>query len=243
MDGKDAESVFRDVRAEYQMFMGSGSIQAKEFAFTSKAGDLFMKWSGLASTEMLDPESLSIIKKYENSWLSLTEEDMMASLSGASEDEIMTNKLSQAMTKMTLSDIESYLTEYPIWKETKDLGTTGELHSYEVTLHKENMIAMAKAFVKKSTQKDMTPDALSSLEQSLAKIDVKGRISYDPKNPKVAEFDGLVVSREGTGTTVAVKSSESEKGFSLSVKAPSNTLVMNYTKEASMNTLLFSLTE
>ena len=124
-----------------------------------------MKWSNLTSTEMLDPESLKVIKKYENSWLSLTQEDIMATLSGASEDEIMTNKLSQAVTKMKLSDIESYLSKYPIWKETKDLGLAGELHSYEVAMNKENMLAMAKAFVKKSTGKDMTPDALSSLEK------------------------------------------------------------------------------
>lgn len=91
----------------------------------------------------------------------------MGSLSGASEEDIMADKLSRAMTKMTLSDIEGYLTKYPLWKEKKDLGMSGSLHNYEVEFARDNVIAFIEDFSREATGKDIDPEAKKELQSSL----------------------------------------------------------------------------
>lgn len=90
----------------------------------------------------MDEAIVTVIEKYKNTWLSLKKDEMSDTLSGASEEDILAYKLSQKLSSLTLSDIERYLVKYPLWKEQKDLGMNGSLHNYEVTLAKENIIAM-----------------------------------------------------------------------------------------------------
>lgn len=87
----------------------------------------------------------------------------------------------------------------------------GSLHVYEVTLHKDNLIALMKDFTKKATGKDMPAADVKSMQDDLAKIEAKGKMSLDPKNPKIAKWDGTVSELSGSGMTVRVVAEETEK--------------------------------
>lgn len=139
----------------------------------SKAGDIFFRYINLESPEMIDSEMMKIFAKYNNNWLAMTKADILDSLSGSSEDDVLSYKISQALTELTLSDVEKYLTTYPIWKETKDLGMSGTLHQFEVELAKENLIAIAQDFSKKATGKELSPDSLKNITDNLSTTNVK----------------------------------------------------------------------
>lgn len=100
-----------------------------------------------------------IFAKYNKKWISITAEDTFASLTGATEQERMQFQVSQMLSQLTLGEIESYLVQYPIWKETKDLGMSGALHQYSVELHRENIIALIEDFTKKATGQSLSEDA------------------------------------------------------------------------------------
>jgi hypothetical protein len=136
---------------QYEMLLASGSIHADELSMTTRGSDSYIRYSGLSSVGMYDEKVRDILSKYEKSWLAITEIDMLSTFSGSSESERLAFQMSQALSRMKLDDIESYLSDYPIWKETKSLGTIDGLATYEVALAKESIIAMADAFAEKST--------------------------------------------------------------------------------------------
>ena len=101
----------------------------------------------------------------------------------------MAEKISQAMTKMTLSDVEGYLLKYPLWKEKKNLGMSGGLQSYEVELARENVLAFIEDFSRKAMGKDIAPEAKKELQTSLEAIRIEGVLSFSPENAEFVEFD------------------------------------------------------
>lgn len=143
---------------------------AKKIAMISTGGDVFLRYEGLKDAGLMDASAGEILKKYQDTWLALSQDDIENSLSGSSEEEITSYKLSQALTQMTLDDIEKYLTKYPLLKEQKDLGMSGGLHLYEVVLAQENIISMINEFTKEATGKDMSADDKKSLSDSLVDI-------------------------------------------------------------------------
>jgi DNA primase large subunit len=147
---------------------------AKKIAMIASGGDVFLRYEGLESVGLIDEAVGQVFEKYKDTWLALKQADIENSLSGSSEEDIMSYKLSQAITRMTLTDVEKYLTKYPVLKEQKDLGMSGSLHMYEVTLAKENMLSMMEEFMREATKKDMTATDRKSLEDSLAEINILG---------------------------------------------------------------------
>lgn len=165
-----------------------------------------MNYADLNAANLMTPEMVLVMKKYEKKWLAMTQTEMMGE-DGNTGDA----KIAQALSSLTLTEIEDYLTRYPIFQETKDLGMVGDLHSYEVTLAKENIVALMKEFTKKATGKDMVEADIESIQDDLAKVDVKGVMTFDPKNPKVTKWDGTVTDLSASGMVVRVKSDENEK--------------------------------
>lgn len=47
------------------------------------------------------------------------------------------------------------------------------MHAYEVTLHKENIVALVKAFTKKATGKDMEQAEIASLEKDMSDVEAR----------------------------------------------------------------------
>ncbi len=231
-DGWDSENSLTNLVADYTMFMGSGKLTAKQIDIITKWGDFFMNYTDLDVLSLMTPEMATVVKKYEKKWLSMTQSEMMGE-EGAIEE----NQIAQKLSSLSLGDIEDYLVRYPLWKETQDLGMEGSLHSYEVTLHKENLIALMKDFTKKATGKDMPEADVKSMQDDLAKIEAKGKMSLDPKNPKIAKWNGTVSELSGSGMTVRVVAEESEKWISLDISGDVGSMNLVYEKGTDMNSM------
>jgi hypothetical protein len=150
---QDSRVTFTKPSIRYETLLASGSLEAKEASFISRGGDMYVKYDALDGVEMIDNAMKEVLSKYNNIWLALTEENLIDTLSGSSEEDIIAYQLSQALGKLKLDDIEYYLTKYPIWKETKSLGTKDGMTSFEVELATENIIALVNEFSEKSTTK------------------------------------------------------------------------------------------
>jgi hypothetical protein len=138
-----------------------------------------------------------VITKYKDTWLSVTQKDMEDSLSGSTEEDILSYKVSQALTHMSLSDIEYYLKKYPLFTENKDLGMRGDLHVYEVMLSPENIEALVSEFTQKATGKDMSSDARTKLRDSLKETSLSGTLSFDPRDTDRMSFNGNIAIGSG----------------------------------------------
>jgi hypothetical protein len=205
--GQGLDMIFSNLSARYETFLASGSLIAKEIAMITSGGDAYFRYDGLVESGLMDEGVRAIFEKYKNTWLALSQSDMDASLSGSIEQEIIASKLSQAISRMSLADIEKYLTKYPILKEQKDLGMSGSLHSYEVILANENIMNMFSAFIAEATEKDMSPEDKKGLEKSLKDISLSGIISFDASDAKRMIFDGKVRSGESEDMIVRVDES------------------------------------
>jgi hypothetical protein len=201
---------------------------AKKISMIAMGGDVFLRYEGLVDAGLIDASVGEILKKYQNTWLALSQNDITKSLSGSSEDEIVSYKVSQALTRMTLSDIEVYLTKYPLLKEQKDLGMSGALHMYEISLAKENILALVDAFTKKATDKNMSTQARKDLEENLANINISGIMGLDPKDDAHMSFDGTIVSGSGDAVSIRMMGSKEKSLFSLG--ASGNTMNLSNIK-------------
>jgi hypothetical protein len=187
--GQDSEIVFRAPRLEYETLLASGSLIADELAITTLGKDVYMKYQGLSGRDLIEEAMSGIVRTYDNNWLALTEADLLASLSGSSEDEKLTYQMSQAFGRMTFDDIEGYLSKYPIWQETESLGEVDGLSISKVKLSHDSIMQIAEDFAKKSTGKNLTETARNSLEESLSGKTISGTIGYDPHDPSRARYD------------------------------------------------------
>ena len=219
---QDVEINFMNPKASYATFLASGSLVAKEIAMITSGGDAFFRYEDLKEIWLMDEAIVTVIEKYKNTWLSLKKDEMSDTLSGASEEDILAYKLSQKLSSLTLSDIERYLVKYPLWKEQKDLGMNGSLHNYEVTLAKENIIAMMWEFTREATGKDMSQEAKKDLETSLADLSVVGTLGLDSADKKRMVFDGTLVS--GSGTPMRLMLDESKDSTLISFSSSGNAL-------------------
>jgi hypothetical protein len=94
----------------------------KELAMITNAGDVFFRYNELQNKGLIDASANPVLEKYKNTWLALTQAELESTLTGATEDEVLSYKISQSIASMTLSDVENYLKKYPLWKEKANLG-------------------------------------------------------------------------------------------------------------------------
>jgi hypothetical protein len=204
------------------MLLSSGSLFATEFGIISHAGDTFFRYSGVGGYGMIDALISETLAKYDGSWLSVTEKDMLDSLSGST-DEQFSYKLSQALSRLSLDDIENYLIEYPIWKETRALGSTDGLMGFEVELAKDHLITWLVHFIEQSTGTPPTKDQKEALLSLIEKITLVGTISYDPTDARHAKFDLTMQNSDGETTFFTI--TQSEKLWQVSTTSSGNTLL------------------
>lgn len=239
VQGHDASVVFTKPHAGYEMILGTGSFEADEVALLSKAGDTFFRLSGLKPTELIDTEVQKVLQKYDKVWLSLSAKDIESSFSGASQNDLMSYQISRAISTMTLADLESYMTQYPIWKNTKDLGVSGDIHSYAVEVNQENILAMTDAFVKKATGKPLDESTRKDITNSLTQIHVDGTMSFDVAHKDVATFSGTITASGSTGTLATFLIKETKDALSFSSDAGGKTVVLDLAKSPEKNTISF----
>lgn len=204
VDGKNVEFTARNLLLSYEALIGSGSISLDTFGITSHEGDAFFLMKDLKQSNMLSDAMLGVIQKYNNTWLALTKEDMKNSFSGATESDALSYKISESLSSLTLEEIEGYLVKYPVLQETKDLGMSGAIQSYEVTINTPNVVSLVDAFTLRLTGSGMSDNEKKSLSENLASVQGTGTVSYDPKNPKYFDMQLAVVAQQGESTRIAM---------------------------------------
>ena len=140
VDGRNSESFFRNIRVLFTSLVSSGSLSADEIGLISQGADSFVSYKNIVDIGLIPDEMKSILKKYENTWLNITQK----SLSEMSPDELIGYNITKNLLTKSLSDIEKYATDFPIWKSTADLGMSGSLHVWAVELDRSNIVAMTK---------------------------------------------------------------------------------------------------
>jgi hypothetical protein len=239
VSGQDVEFNFTNPKAYFETLMASGNIDAKSLSLIAKWGDAFFRYADMSSAGMFEDTITSVLAKYNNTWLALTEADIESTLSWTSEEDILSYKISEALTKMNLTDVEWYLKKYPLWKETKDLGMVGEFHAYEVELSRENILAMMDEFTKKATGKDMTPEAKTELQSSLNEVSLSGTLSLHPKNATIMKFVGKVATTSDESLNLNIE--ESEDATKIAITVAEDALVLNFSKTSDGNAMTLSI--
>jgi hypothetical protein len=84
----------------------------------SHGSDSFVSYKNIVDIGLIPEEMKPIFKKYENTWLNIAQK----SLSEMSPDELFGYNITKNLLTKSLSDIEKYATDFPIWKNTADLG-------------------------------------------------------------------------------------------------------------------------
>jgi hypothetical protein len=234
---QDADMAFNNPSVSYETFLASGSLMAKQIGLITHGGDAYFRYEDLKSIG-LDDTVGSIFEKYKNTWLSLKKTDIENSLSGSSEEDIMSYHLSEAITRLTLSDIEKYLTDFPIWKEKKDLGMSGSLHMFEVEIARENIVAMVDAFTKEATGKWLSNNVKEELQKSLWETQFWWTLGLDPNDEKRVSFDGTLQS--GSGEELRIMFDGTQEHTLLSLGSSGNALNFSSTTIADGNEFVFT---
>lgn len=118
IDGRNSESFFRNIRVLFTSLVSSGSLSVDEIGLISQGADSLVSYKNIVDVGLIPEKMKSIFKKYENTWLNMTQK----SLSEMSPDELIGYNVTKNLLTKSLSDIEKYATDYPIWKSTADLG-------------------------------------------------------------------------------------------------------------------------
>ena len=66
-----------------------------------------------------------------------------------------------------MKDIEAYLTNYPIWKSTADLGMSGSLHRFAIDLDREGVMNLIKKVTLDLSGSGMTKEIEEDMKKSL----------------------------------------------------------------------------
>jgi hypothetical protein len=170
IDSQDIEFLAKNLELSYDAQVESGSLSLESFGITSLKNDAYFLFSGLTQSNILGSSMMDILAKYDSTWLSLTEKDMDKALEGMSEDEILSYKISEALSQWTLEDIEGYLVKYPLFTQTEDLGMSGELQTFSVVPNTANIIALFDDVTLDLTGEKMTEEFRKTLMDTLTEL-------------------------------------------------------------------------
>lgn len=204
VDGKNVEFTARNLLLSYEALIASGSISLDTLGITSSEGDAYFLMKDLKQSNMLSEAMMGVIQKYNNVWLALTKEDMKNSFSGATESDALSYKISESLSSLTLEEIEGYLAKYPVLQQTKDLGMSGSIQSYEVMLNTPNIVSLADTVTTRLTGSGMDDESKKTLSEDLASLQGTGVVSYDPKNPKYFDMQLAITTKKGESTRIAL---------------------------------------
>lgn len=239
VDGRNSESFFRNIRVLFTSLVSSGSLSADEIGLISQGADSFVSYKNIVDIGLIPDEMKSILKKYENTWLNITQK----SLSEMSPDELIGYNITKNLLTKSLSDIEKYATDFPIWKSTADLGMSGSLHVWAVELDRSNIVAMTKKLSQDLSGTWMTEANIKDLEDNLASLSFSGKIGFDPKNPKISIIDGVISSSGELVAQIMISKNEDNGSISFGNPDKKQNIVINYQKTDSKDTFVASVSQ
>lgn len=188
IDGRNSESYFRNIRALFASLVSSGSISADEVGIISHNSESFLSFKNINDEGVIPTAVKSIIKKYEGRWLNI----MGKANTDMSNEELIGYNIGKNIFMKSLTDIEKYITDYPIWKDTADLGMSGSLHIWSVDLDRTNIVALAKKLSLDLAGTWLTDEYTKTLEKNLASVSFSWKLGFDPSNPKVSLLQGTL---------------------------------------------------
>jgi hypothetical protein len=182
-NGRDLSLMTTGGRIEYSGLAGSGRLSFDKLGVIAEKGNLHLLYKDLEAASFMTPELRTIFTKYNDSWLSWTQAESEAGITDPQELRVMA--MTKNLAKMDLETVEKYLTTYPIWKETADLGMSGSLHTYSVELDREQVIILVDTITTDLTGSGLTTDDQSALRAELMDIGLVGTLAFDPLDPTV----------------------------------------------------------
>jgi hypothetical protein len=188
IDGRNSESLFKNAKLFFTSLVSSGSLTADELGVVSHGGESYISYKNLLDVGMIGDDVRQVLEKYEGTWLNI----MAKSEGEMSPEELMGYNIGKNLVTKSLDDIEKYITDYPIWKETADLGMSGSVHYWAVEINRENIVSLLKKVTLDLSGSGMTNENIADLEKSLALLSFSGKIGFDPSNPKVSLLEGVL---------------------------------------------------
>lgn len=243
VNGRDADISLKNLRVAYESLMGSGSLSLDQFGMISKSSDAYFFFNGLKDS-LLPEDMHTVLAKYEKTWLSWTKEDMRKTLSGASSDEILANTIVENLSQMTLDDLEKYLSKYPIFTHTADLGMSGSLHVFAVDLDRNAVLGLAANLTQDLTGSGMSESQKQTIQNGLEGLSFSGTLAFDPKDAKIAAMH-LLVSESGSAEvgTIDTLTTKDQTQVRITSAATRSGIDFVIGKEGNKDTLSLSISE
>lgn len=176
---------------------------------------------------MMSDDIKKVLKKYENNWLSLIEK----SSSAMTTKELMEYTIARNLTTKSLSDIEKYLTDYPILRDTADLGMSGSLHFWSVELDRAHILALSKQLTADLAGTGMTDADATALAKNLESLSFSGKMGLDPTNAKVSSLDGVFSASGKVISSISLIKNENNGSIRISSPKSDSEMILNYGKK------------
>lgn len=176
---------------------------------------------------MMSDDIKTVLKKYENSWLSLAAKPD-TNISG---EDLVSYNIARNLTTRSLSDIEKYLTEYPILRDTADLGMSGSLHVWTVEIDRENIVSLSKQITRDLAGTGITDSDIVNLQKNLESLSFSGKMGLDPTNAKIFTLDGIFSASGKTIGNLSFTKNENNNSVRLSNRESRSEMILNYGKK------------
>ncbi len=236
IDGRNSESFFRKVSLLYTSLVSSGSISADELGFAGHGADTYISYKNIVDAGMMSDDIKKILTKYENTWLSLSEQANI----GMTPDELVGYNMGRNILTKSLTDVEKYATDYPIFRDTADLGMSGSLQYWSVELDRAQILALSKQLSLDLAGTGMTDEYTRTLESNLATISFTWKIWYDPADPTVSTLDGslstsghiladISIHKDKSGWSIRINNTPEKVGIALNYGKKENRYVFDTT--------------
>ncbi len=236
IDGRNSESFFRKVSLLYTSLVSSGSISADEIGFAGHGADTYISYKNIVDAGMMSEDIKKVLAKYENTWLSLTEQANI----GMNPGELAGYNIGRNIMTKSLTDVEKYATDYPIFRDTADLGMSGSLHYWSVELDRTQVLALAKQVTADLAGTGMTDTESTDLAKNLKTVSFSGKIGFDPVNPKTSVLDGalsvsgaliaeIMMTRREDGGQIRISNSREQLSMEINYGKKENKYVFDAT--------------
>jgi hypothetical protein len=196
--GTDTSLALEKVNFLFESIVSSGSLSLKNLDLISKSSDLYASYAGLSDVWLLTPELRKVFTDYSGKWLSWTQADANSYLSGSSAEDVAISRMSENISQMKLSDIEAYLIQYPLWKQTDSIGMQDGYETFSVILDRDHLMSILESLTLDLTGSGMTTENRANLLERIQAYTVSGKIGFDPANARKSKLALDIGSSSGT---------------------------------------------